>query len=507
MTSRFSFVDLFAGIGGFHLALRGVGGECVAFSEIAHDAISAYCENLRIGPEANLGDITKLDELPPHDFLTGGVPCQSWSIAGRNLGFDDDRGQLWNDTLFLLNRSRPKAFIFENVKGLADPRNRRALDYIMGRIAQAGYHARCHLLNAYDYGVPQTRVRIYIVGFREKVYSDRFCLPPQCPGVLTLSDVVDGMAPAVGDAGGRAGKPRWSLSCNSRGLNDYFLFNDLRGGSTTLHSWDIQETTERQRRICELMLRNRRKKTYGILDGNPLSLDHLRELDASISQAELDELVDASILKRVDYEYELAGGGGDFSEAEAFLLSLSRQGRLRMDWLRADREARRRKIGIADTLASLEAKGAVCRVGVRYDFKNGKISTGLNGINRVFLPSSKIYPTLVASDTNDYISTVAIEAGSLSELRREFLERVYKPRNFRKITRAEACRIQGFPADYALPEARPRWMKLIGNSVAVPVVARLALSVVRTGVFGEGDWDGRVAPPCPSQMALGFAGA
>lgn len=92
MTSRFSFVDLFAGIGGFHLALRGVGGECVAFSEIAHDAISAYCENLGIGPEANLGDITKLDELPPHDFLTGGVPCQSWSIAGRNLGFDDDRG-------------------------------------------------------------------------------------------------------------------------------------------------------------------------------------------------------------------------------------------------------------------------------------------------------------------------------------------------------------------------------------------------------------------------------
>lgn len=507
MTSRFSFVDLFAGIGGFHLALRSVGGECVAFSEIAHDAISAYCENLGVGPDANLGDITKLDELPPHDFLTGGVPCQSWSIAGRNLGFDDDRGQLWNDTLFLLNRSRPKAFIFENVKGLADPRNRRALDYIMGRIAQAGYHARCHLLNAYDYGVPQTRVRIYIVGFREKVYCDRFCLPQQSPGALTLSDVIDGMVTAERGAGVRPGTPRWSLSCNSRGLNDYFLFNDLRGGSTTIHSWDIQETTGRQRHICELMLRNRRKKTYGILDGNPLSLGHFRELDASISQAELDGLVDASILKRVDFEYELTGGDANLSEAEAFLLSLSRQERLRLDWLKADREVRRRKIGVADTLAGMEAKGAVRRVGVRYDFKNGKISTGLNGINRIFLPSSKIYPTLVASDTNDYISTVDIEAESLSDWRSEFLERVYRPRNFRKITKAEACRIQGFPADYALPEARPRWMKLIGNSVAVPVVAQLAQSVVRTGVFCEGDWDGRAPQPSRKQLELGFAEA
>lgn len=505
MTPKFSFVDLFAGIGGFHLALRGVGGECVAFSEIARDAISAYCENLSVGPDANLGDITKLRELPPHDFLTAGVPCQSWSIAGRNLGFDDDRGQLWNDTLFLLNRSRPKAFIFENVKGLADPRNRQALDYIMGRIAQAGYHAQCFLLNAYDYGVPQTRVRIYIVGFREKVYCDRFSLPAPRPGALTLCDVIDDMAPAERAAGVCAEMPRWSLSCNSQGLNDYFLFNDLRSGSTTLHSWDIQETTERQRHICELMLRNRRKKTYGILDGNPLSLGHLRELDDTISQAEVDELVYASILKRVGYEYELTGGGDDITEAEAFLLTLASHGRLRLDRLKADREVRRRKICVADTLASLEAKGAARCADVRYDFKNGKISTGLNGINRIFLPSSKIYPTLVASDTNDYVSTVDIRAESLSELRGEFLERVYRPHNFRKITKAEACRIQGFPADFVLPEARPRWMKLVGNSVAVPVVAQLARAVVRTGVFAEADWDGRVARPRSSQLELRFA--
>ena len=73
--------------------------------------------------EANFGDITGIKSLPAHDLLTAGVPCQSWSIAGKNLGFDDDRGQLWNDTIYLLNQSRPKAFIFENVKGLVDPRN------------------------------------------------------------------------------------------------------------------------------------------------------------------------------------------------------------------------------------------------------------------------------------------------------------------------------------------------------------------------------------------------
>lgn len=94
-TSHFTFVDLFAGIGGFRMALEKVGGHCVGFSEIAPDAISSYCANYDESPTDNLGDITKLQTLPPHDFLTGGVPCQSWSIAGKNLGFDDSRGQLW----------------------------------------------------------------------------------------------------------------------------------------------------------------------------------------------------------------------------------------------------------------------------------------------------------------------------------------------------------------------------------------------------------------------------
>ena len=168
--SKFTFIDLFAGIGGFKMALSNNGGECLGFSEIAKDAIKYYCANYNIPEAQNMGSITSIDDLPKHDLLTAGVPCQSWSIAGKNLGFDDDRGQLWNDTIYLLQKSKPKAFIFENVKGLVDPRNRKALLYIMNRIKEAGYYANYHVLNSFDYGVSQNRVRIYIIGFKDKKY-------------------------------------------------------------------------------------------------------------------------------------------------------------------------------------------------------------------------------------------------------------------------------------------------------------------------------------------------
>ena len=150
--AHFTFIDLFSGIGGFRLALNNLGGQCLNFSEINKDAIHTYAVNFDEDIAQNLGDITKLGNLPKHDLLTGGVPCQSWSIAGRNLGFDDDRGQLWNDTIYLLHKSKPKAFIFENVKGLVDPRNQEALSHILKRIKEAGYYANYYVLNSFDYG-------------------------------------------------------------------------------------------------------------------------------------------------------------------------------------------------------------------------------------------------------------------------------------------------------------------------------------------------------------------
>lgn len=164
----FKYIDLFAGVGGFHIASDKNGGKCVAFSEIAKDAIEFYCKNHNISENKNLGDITKIKDLPEFDFMTAGIPCQSWSIAGKRLGFDDDRGQLWNDTLYILNKKRPKAFLFENVKGLTDKCNRDAFNYILERIKDLGYYATWKVINSYDYGSPQMRERVYIVGFREK---------------------------------------------------------------------------------------------------------------------------------------------------------------------------------------------------------------------------------------------------------------------------------------------------------------------------------------------------
>ena len=482
----FSFIDLFAGIGGFRLALESVGGHCLGFSEIAPDAINTYCANFNESEDGNFGDITKIKDLPRHDFMTAGVPCQSWSIAGKNLGFDDDRGQLWNDTLYLLNKVRPKAFIFENVKGLSDPRNQNALEYILARIKQAGYHAQKFILNAYDYGVPQTRVRIYIIGFKDEKYLKRLQLPKPFPGEVRLNDVLDSDITMVNEDGPET-RPRWSLSCNEKGFNDYFLFNDLRNGPTTIHSWDIIETTDREKHICYLLLRNRRKSDYGALDGNPLSLQHFQALDATINREDLETLVWKHILKPVEYLYEIERADEAYKPDEQFILSLGKYNLLNVDNLKVNREVKKRKIDVHVVLAELTRRGVIRCVETRYDFKNTKISTGLAGINRIFLPSSKIYPTLVASDTNDFVATEPIDADTIEEFREEFMEHVYRPRNYRRITKSEACRIQGFPDNYLLPPTRPRWMKLIGNSVAVPVIKVLANAVVGTGVFDEKD--------------------
>lgn len=490
---KFSFIDLFSGIGGFRLALEKNGGQCVGFSEIASDAIASYCENYNESPASNLGDITKLRELPVHDILTGGVPCQSWSIAGKNLGFEDSRGQLWNDALFLLKQSKPKAFIFENVKGLADPRNKEALNYIMARIKNAGYHASFFLLNAYDYGVPQNRIRIYIIGFREKIYHERFRLPKKTKVNNTLNGILSGITVDSHHINHKSNIGQ-SISVNSDGRNDYFLFNDLRGGETTIHSWDLVETSDKEKKICNLLLQNRRKKCYGPLDGNPMAFHHFKELDSSISIEDLNGLVTKGILKEEKYRYIIKNPIDNIDIDGIDILNNLNSKNINIDELKLIRDFKIRKISVTSLLDQLDELGLAECVEIRYDFKNTKISTGLYGINRIFLPSSKLYPTLVASDTNDYISEIDIHGATPEEYRRNFLEKVYETKKYRLISKEEACVIQGFPKDFILPKSRPRWMKLIGNSVAVTLISQLAESIIATGVFDENDYDQTESP-------------
>ncbi len=508
LPASFTCIDLFAGIGGFRLALEALGGSCIHFSEIDRDAIDTYCANFGESKSRNLGDITKITSLPPHDILTAGVPCQSWSIAGRNLGFNDDRGQLWNDTLFLLHQARPKAFIFENVKGLADPRNQQALQYILQRIRDAGYFAKHFVLTSSDYGVPQDRVRVYIIGFLQEQYLRKFRLPPPRPCHLKLRDVI-AIPPNTSDVPEAISRDLFGQPVQEKrryrkvhGMNDFFLFNDIRNGPTTIHSWDLKPTTERQKYICLLLLRNRRKPAYGRLDGNPLSLMQLQELDSTIEKLELDALVDMGILKIVFYSFANCAKNAVLNDAENMVSNNIAAGQTSLDALRECRDLQLAKIPLNKTIHTMLEKGALICTEIRYEFRYTKISTGIEGINRIFLPQSEAFPTLVASDTNDFVATKDIQADTEEEYKQIFLQEIYHKNLYRKISKEESCQIQGFPQNFKLPENRSRWMKLLGNSVSVPVIHTLAAAIIETGCFSDGKTVSEIfsnnADPMPS---------
>lgn len=485
---KFSYIDLFSGIGGFRLALDNLGGVCENFSEINKDAIDMYCTNFKENTDLNLNDITKVTALPPHDLLTGGVPCQSWSIAGKNLGFDDDRGQLWNDTIYLLAQSKPKAFIFENVKGLSDPRNKNALTYILKRIKDAGYFAKYFILNSFDYGLPQNRVRVYIVGFSKEEYLSKFNLPEPQKNKTTLENIllINDIEHITKNSQNNQEQIHLPEFSDSNNFNDYFLFNDLRNGHSTIHSWDLIETDARQKYVCELLLKNRRKSAYGHLDGNPLSLLQLQGLDASVTQLELDNLIKLNILKAEEYAFTINAYEKEaLTEDEILILEEAKNDRLNIDNLKSNRHLKLQKVPIFKTISLLTLKNIIVCNEIRYDFKNTKMSTGINGINRIFLPCADIFPTLVASDTNDYIALKNINAPTTDEYKEKFISEIYDKKLYRKITKEEACLIQGFPKDFILPTSRARWMKLLGNSVSVPVVEMLGEAIIETGVFDE----------------------
>ena len=170
---KFTFIDLFAGIGGFRIAMQNLGGKCVYSSEFDPKAQETYLANYG---EVPFGDITKektKSYIPKKfDILCGGFPCQAFSLAGRRLGFKDEtRGTLFFEIEDILRKHQPKAFFLENVKGLAIHDKGRTLKTILKHLDDAGYDVvPPQILNAMDYGVPQHRERIYILGFRKNLH-------------------------------------------------------------------------------------------------------------------------------------------------------------------------------------------------------------------------------------------------------------------------------------------------------------------------------------------------
>ena len=189
---KFTFIDLFAGIGGFRMAFHDLGGKCVFTSEWDTNAKKTYALNYGDVP---YGDIT-LEEtktaIPDgFDILCAGFPCQSFSLAGKRGGFTDTRGTLFFDVADIIGRKRPKAFILENVKGLVSHDKGRTLDTILNVLREdLGYSVVSpKILNAKDFGVPQNRERIFIVGFREDIGSDGFSYPDSLDIHTEFSDV------------------------------------------------------------------------------------------------------------------------------------------------------------------------------------------------------------------------------------------------------------------------------------------------------------------------------
>lgn len=193
LNPNFTFIDLFAGIGGFRMSFQNLGGECVFSSEWDEQAQRTYYANYG---EVPFGDITKesTKQMIPDNFdiLCAGFPCQSFSLAGKRRGFEETRGTLFFDVAEILRRKQPKAFFLENVKGLAIHDNGKTLETILNTLDEVGYVVPTpQILNAMYYGVPQHRERIYIVGFRKDlgITVEDFTYPEHSDIIPTWLDV------------------------------------------------------------------------------------------------------------------------------------------------------------------------------------------------------------------------------------------------------------------------------------------------------------------------------
>lgn len=170
---KFTFVDLFAGIGGIRIPFTELGGKCVFSSEWDKAAQISYSYNFG---EVPFGDITKInsDSIPKHDVLLAGFPCQAFSIIGKMKGFADTRGTMFFEVARILQHHQPKAILLENVKQLVSHDGGNTFKVILDTLAELGYSVKWKILNALDFGLPQKRERVIIVGFKSAAACEQF---------------------------------------------------------------------------------------------------------------------------------------------------------------------------------------------------------------------------------------------------------------------------------------------------------------------------------------------
>ena len=333
---KIRFIDLFSGIGGIRLAFEqaiestGLTAECVLSREINADAKLVYEKNFS---ELPVGDIKDISKLPEHDVLLAGFPCQSFSYAGKKEGFGDTRGTLFFEITRLIDTYKPKAFIFENVRGLHAHDNGQTLETIKHEIQSRGYSFDAFLLNSSNFGLPQNRVRLYMVGFLNRKpklnlisdlgskdshsynYQQLSLLNPIYKYAI-VADILEDNPDSKYDC-----SPVFINTLNKLVNNNLNRLHgcrliDYRGGNS-IHSWELGLRGECSQEEIEIMNRfilKRRNKDFGKLqDGKLLTKEQIATF---FKHPNLKSILESLVLKRylqiVDGKYKPVAGNFSF---------------------------------------------------------------------------------------------------------------------------------------------------------------------------------------------------
>jgi len=291
------YADLFCGLGGirlgFETALQSMGleGKHVFSSEIKPHAVEAYKNNFGDIPK---GDITQIEaaDIPDFNFLLAGFPCQASSAAGRRLGFEDTRGTLFFDVARILKEKNPEGFLLENVEGLVTHDNGKTLATMIGVLEDIGYTADWQVLDSKNFGLAQSRKRIYIYGTSSQAVK----LEEVKPRFSSLADIIEYSTPAK------------ETEFTRKLLKHYAIedvigkkIKDKRGGADNIHSWDFAlkgKVSASQKELLGLLLKQRRSKKWAEIydidwmDGMPLTIDMISTFynDRNLKST-LDDLV------------------------------------------------------------------------------------------------------------------------------------------------------------------------------------------------------------------------
>ncbi len=333
------FIDLFAGIGGIRIGTvnalkdRGFLSQCVLSSEIDEKACETYELNFCEHPS---GDVRQITDIEPFDLLLGGFPCQPFSYAGKRRGFGDTRGTLFFEIERILDKYRPKAFLLENVRGLKTHDSGRTFETVIKKLHNLGYGTTDLVLNSSNFGVPQNRVRLYILGIlghtpkvtlmnnvgaadshKFKQHAAQISLFDTCPTVCpTVSDILEKDVSESYYCSDEFSRQLMSVvGTDLNKLHGYRLI-DYRGGQS-LHSWELGKKgvcSQAEITFMNALVQNRRRHDFGTeQDGKKLTLEQIKTFytNPDIEQV-IDGLIEKGYLKEQEGKYNPVCGNMSF---------------------------------------------------------------------------------------------------------------------------------------------------------------------------------------------------